>query len=56
MREWLQVCEKHSYVKPTVWQGHYNAIRRAPEAELFPFLKLRNIRIYAYRSAIPLID
>jgi aflatoxin B1 aldehyde reductase len=35
-------------VKPTVYQGMYNALTRAVEVELFPCLRKFGIRFYAY--------
>ena len=43
-----EVCEKNGWVKPSVYQGVYNAIHRAVEPELFPCLKHYGIAFYAY--------
>ncbi|KAE8446463.1 hypothetical protein EG329_011926 [Mollisiaceae sp. DMI_Dod_QoI] len=48
MKEWVEVCEKNNYVKPAIYQGHYNAITRTPEEELYPFLRQHNIKIFAF--------
>jgi len=48
MREWLRICEEKGYVKPAIYQGHYNAILRHPEADLFPLLREHGIKINAY--------
>ncbi|KAF8858732.1 putative aldo/keto reductase [Acephala macrosclerotiorum] len=48
MREWLEICEKHNYVKPTIYQGHYNAITRTSEDDLYPLLRQHGIKIFAY--------
>jgi aflatoxin B1 aldehyde reductase len=53
MREWLAVCEEHGYIKPTVYQGEYNAIDRQAQKELFPLLRENNIRIIAYGYEVP---
>jgi aflatoxin B1 aldehyde reductase len=45
----VDVCEKNGYVKPSVYQGHYNAVVRGGEKELFPILHKHNIAFYAYR-------
>jgi len=42
------ICKDKGYVKPTVYQGVYNAIRREVEAELLPALKTYGIRFYCY--------
>ena len=36
------------YIKPSVYQGMYNAITRAVEVELFPCLRRFGISFYAY--------
>ncbi|CZR63649.1 related to aflatoxin B1 aldehyde reductase [Phialocephala subalpina] len=48
MKEWLEICEKHNYVKPTIYQGHYNAIKRTAEEDLYPLLRQHGIKIFAY--------
>lgn len=47
----LDICEERGYVKPSVYQGHYNVIVRGGEAELFPLLRKNNIAFYAYSPA-----
>jgi len=42
------LCSANSYVKPTVYQGMYNAITREVERELFPCLRQLGINFYAY--------
>jgi aflatoxin B1 aldehyde reductase len=42
------ICDKNGWVKPTVYQGMYNAITRDVEKELFPCLRKLNIKFYAY--------
>jgi aflatoxin B1 aldehyde reductase len=44
----VQICEKHGYVKPTVYQGMYNMLTRDVEAELLPLLRELGIRFYVY--------
>ena len=46
--EIYNLCEKHGYVKPTVYQGMYNMLTRAVEPELLPLLRQLNIRFYVY--------
>jgi len=42
------LCDKNGWVKPTVYQGMYNAFTRDVEKELFPALRKFGIRFYAY--------
>ena len=42
------ICDKNGFVKPTVYQGMYNAIARQVERELFPALKRHGIRFLCY--------
>lgn len=46
--EIVGLCEKNGWVKPSVYQGHYNAIARRPEKELFPTLRKHGLSYYAY--------
>lgn len=48
VEEILQLCTKHGFVRPSVYQGGYNALARAGEKELFPLLRQHNIAFYAY--------
>ena len=36
------------YVLPTVYQGHYNALSRQAEAEVFPCLRVLGMKFYAH--------
>jgi aflatoxin B1 aldehyde reductase len=46
---WIhQYNARKGFVLPTVYQGMYNAITRAVEAELVPCLRRCNIRFYVY--------
>ncbi|PYI19330.1 putative aldehyde reductase [Aspergillus violaceofuscus CBS 115571] len=47
-KEVLRLCQEHDYVRPTVYQGNYNAISRLIETDLFPLLREHGIRFYAY--------
>ncbi|KAK7742188.1 hypothetical protein SLS62_010808 [Diatrype stigma] len=49
VQTFIDICEREGYVKPSVYQGHYNAISRGGEKELFPLLRKHNISFYAYR-------
>jgi len=42
------ICSGRGWVLPSVYQGMYNGITRAVEAELFPCLQLLNMSFYAY--------
>ena len=44
--EIVSICEQRGYVKPTVYQGMYNALTRDVERELFPCLENFNIAFY----------
>ena len=46
--EILKICEKEGFVKPSVYQGQYNALCRRGEEQLFPTLRANNIAFYAY--------
>ena len=46
--EIVYLCEKYNYVKPSVYQGMYNAITRDVERELLFCLKRFDIKFYAY--------
>lgn len=48
MAEIWYLCEKHKFVKPTVYQGMYNALTRSVEEELFPCLRRFGIVFNAY--------
>ena len=47
----VDICEREGLVKPSVYQGRYNAIIRGGEEVLFPILRKHGIAFYAYRSA-----
>jgi aflatoxin B1 aldehyde reductase len=48
VEEILKICEAKGYVRPTVYQGMYNALTRAVEPELIPLLRQHGIRFYVY--------
>jgi len=48
MEDYLAVCEEKGYVKPSVYQGHYNALYRDMEDKLLPLLRKHNCVFYAY--------
>lgn len=41
-------CESHGFLKPTVYQGMYNALCRNVEPELFPAIRNLGMRFYAF--------
>ena len=49
VQKFLDICEDNGYVKPSVFEGHYNAIFRSGEKELFPLLRKHKISFYGYR-------
>jgi aflatoxin B1 aldehyde reductase len=46
--EIVLTCHYNGWVRPTIYQGMYNAITRSVEAELFPALKRYGLAFYAY--------
>ncbi|KAH9434711.1 hypothetical protein MCOR02_003676 [Pyricularia oryzae] len=46
--EMVAIADKHGWVRPSVYQGNYNAVARATETELFPTLRRHGIAFYAY--------
>jgi len=44
-----EICDKHGWIKPTVYQGIYNALHRGIEAELFPCLRHYGIALYSFQ-------
>jgi aflatoxin B1 aldehyde reductase len=44
-----EICAKHGWIKPTVYQGIYSALHRTIEAELFPCLRHYSISLYAFQ-------
>ncbi|KAL1604964.1 hypothetical protein SLS60_004505 [Paraconiothyrium brasiliense] len=45
----VEICIKNNWIKPTVYQGVYNALQRNIEAELVPCLRHYGISIYAFQ-------
>lgn len=43
-----ELCDRHGWIKPTVYQGVYNAIHRTVEQELFPCLRHYGIAYFNY--------
>ncbi|KAI1141734.1 NADP-dependent oxidoreductase domain-containing protein [Hypoxylon sp. FL0543] len=51
VQRFVDICEERGWVKPTAYQGQYNAIVRGGEKELFPVLRKHGIAFYAYSPA-----
>ncbi|KAI8632257.1 Aldo/keto reductase [Xylariaceae sp. FL1651] len=51
VQQFIDICEHRGYAKPSVYQGHYNALVRGGEKELFPLLRKHNIAFFAYSPA-----
>lgn len=49
LQKFIDIGEQNNYAKPSVYQGHYNAIVRGAEEELFPLLRKHQIAFFAYR-------
>ncbi|MDV6328043.1 aldo/keto reductase [Idiomarina sp. Sol25] len=43
-----KICDQNGWIKPTVYQGLYNAVSRDVETELLPFLEDNNIEFQAF--------
>lgn len=51
VERFLTICEERGYAKPSVYEGHYNAIARGCEKELFPLLRKHSMSFYCYSPA-----
>ena len=49
VKRFVDICEQNGYVKPSIHQGHYNAVARGAEKDLIPLLRQHNMAFYAYR-------
>lgn len=49
VQKFLDICQEKGYVKPSVYEGHYNAIFRGAEEELFPVLRKHGMSYLGYR-------
>ncbi len=43
-----EICDRNGWIKPSVYQGVYNALHRTVEAELFPCLRHYGMGFYAF--------
>jgi aflatoxin B1 aldehyde reductase len=48
VEEIVKLCVDNNWVKPTVYQGQYNAISRLSETDLLPILRKHGMSYYAY--------
>jgi len=48
VNEYVAIADQHGWVRPTVYQGPYNAVARSIEAELLPTLRRSGIRFHAF--------
>jgi aflatoxin B1 aldehyde reductase len=44
----VEICDKNGWIKPTAYQGVYNALHRGVETELFPCLRHYGISFYEF--------
>jgi aflatoxin B1 aldehyde reductase len=44
----VEICDKNGWIKPTAYQGVYNALHRLVEPELFPALRYYGISFYEF--------
>ncbi|KAI0883618.1 NADP-dependent oxidoreductase domain-containing protein [Annulohypoxylon maeteangense] len=51
VKRFIEICEEKGYNKPSIYQGHYNALVRGGEKELFPLLREHRMAFYAYSPA-----
>ena len=49
IESFLDICEKNGYVKPSYYQGQYNALCRHDEDTFLPMLRKNKISYIAYR-------
>jgi aflatoxin B1 aldehyde reductase len=43
-----EICDRNGWIKPTAYQGIYNALHRSVEAELFPCLRKYGLAFYEF--------
>lgn len=48
LQKYVEICDKHGYVKPSVYQGQYNLLCRTYETTLFEYLRKHNIAFMAF--------
>ncbi|KAK3400259.1 NADP-dependent oxidoreductase domain-containing protein [Sordaria brevicollis] len=48
VEKFFAICEEKGYVKPSVYQGQYNALQRHSEEKLIPLLRKHNCAFHAF--------
>ncbi|ORY13749.1 aldehyde reductase [Clohesyomyces aquaticus] len=48
LQEWINISKEDGYISPTVYQGQYNLLCRAHEAETFPAVRQNGMIFVAY--------
>jgi aryl-alcohol dehydrogenase-like predicted oxidoreductase len=48
VEEVVTIAQENDFILPTVYQGHYSAVSRKLENDLFPILRKHNMVFYAY--------
>ncbi|KAK8080991.1 hypothetical protein PG997_008809 [Apiospora hydei] len=48
LEEYFEICEREGYVKPTVYQGHYNLIDRRHEGKVMDIVRRHDIAFVAH--------
>lgn len=51
IEEIMEICEREDWIKPSVYQGHYNVLCRRGEKQLFPSLRKHGFSFYAWSPA-----
>lgn len=49
LSEFIEICDRNGYIKPSVYQGQYNLVCRGSEDTLFPTLRKHGIVFNAFR-------
>lgn len=44
-----EICRRHGWIQPVVYQGIYHALQRSVEAELLPCLRHYGVALYAFQ-------
>ena len=52
LEELLKVCDEKGYVKPSYYQGQYNALCRRPEDRLLQIVRKHNMSFIAFRYTL----
>lgn len=49
LSDFIKICDREGYIKPTVYEGPYNLLRRTTEKDISPILREPGIRFETYR-------